>query len=338
MKKSLIVIFAAIVASGALFTSCEGNVPTNVSLKTENDTISYAFGGMLYEQGFASFLVRQNIIVDTASVRMNYQQRINAEQDEQKKSALQKEMTSKLDSANSANKKNMAEFLKGLNEAVNAPASKRAYFAGLNIGDNLSKQAEGLSEHLYGADSKEKINKDAVVAALVTSLKKDSLAFPYPSVIFNDKMERAQEIKMKNQYGDNLEAGQKFLEENKAKEGVVTLPDGLQYKIIKEGKGPKPTASDIVEVHYHGTLIDGTVFDSSVDRKKTQTFNVSNVIRGWTEILQLMPVGSKWIVYVPYDLAYGSQDRGTIKPYSALIFEVELLDIKKNETPAIIGR
>lgn len=134
---------------------------------------------------------------------------------------------------------------------------------------------------------------------------------------------------MKKQYTPQIEAGQKFLDENKAKEGVVTLPDGLQYKIVKEGTGAKPTATDIVKVHYHGTLLDGTVFDSSVDRKEPATFNVSAVIKGWTEVLQLMPVGSKWTVYIPYDLAYGAQDRGTIKPFSTLIFDIELLDIEK---------
>ena len=128
----------------------------------------------------------------------------------------------------------------------------------------------------------------------------------------------------------NLKEGQDFLEANKKKEGVVTLESGLQYEILKEGHGPKPKATDKVKCHYHGTLIDGTVFDSSVDRGKPSTFGVNQVIPGWTEALQLMPVGSKWRLFIPADLAYGERGaRGKIKPNSTLIFEVELLDIEK---------
>jgi FKBP-type peptidyl-prolyl cis-trans isomerase FklB len=107
------------------------------------------------------------------------------------------------------------------------------------------------------------------------------------------------------------------------------LPDGLQYQVITEGTGEKPTISDRVKVHYHGTLTDGTVFDSSIERGEPAVFGVAQVIKGWTEALQLMPVGSKWILYIPYDLAYGGRDAGKIKPFSNLIFEIELLDIEK---------
>ncbi|MBS1665918.1 MAG: FKBP-type peptidyl-prolyl cis-trans isomerase [Bacteroidetes bacterium] len=128
----------------------------------------------------------------------------------------------------------------------------------------------------------------------------------------------------------NKKAGEAFLAENKTKPGVVTLPSGLQYQIIKEGTGPKPTLSDKVKCHYRGTLIDGTVFDSSIDRGQPVDFPVSGVIRGWTEALQLMPVGSKWKLFIPSDLAYGDQGAGnSIKPGSTLIFEVELLEILK---------
>lgn len=124
--------------------------------------------------------------------------------------------------------------------------------------------------------------------------------------------------------------GEKFLEENKKKAGVITTESGLQYEIIKAGEGAKPTSADKVRTHYHGTLIDGTVFDSSVDRGEPIEFPVNGVIRGWTEALQLMPVGSKWKLFIPYDLAYGERGAGgQIPPYSALIFEVELLDIVK---------
>lgn len=130
----------------------------------------------------------------------------------------------------------------------------------------------------------------------------------------------------------NLEAGNKFLEENKQREGVQTTESGLQYEVLVEGDGPKPSATDRVRVHYHGTLIDGTVFDSSVDRGEPAVFNVNRVIPGWTEALQLMPVGSKWKIYIPADLAYGERGAGgDIGPNSTLIFEVELLEIVKDD-------
>jgi FKBP-type peptidyl-prolyl cis-trans isomerase FklB len=130
-------------------------------------------------------------------------------------------------------------------------------------------------------------------------------------------------------YGNNKEEGEKFLAENALREGVITTASGLQYEVIKMGKGKKPVATDNVKVHYHGTLTNGTVFDSSVDRNEPITFGLTQVIAGWTEGLQLMPVGSKFKFYIPQDLGYGAQNAGTIPPYSTLIFEVELLGIEK---------
>jgi FKBP-type peptidyl-prolyl cis-trans isomerase FklB len=125
-------------------------------------------------------------------------------------------------------------------------------------------------------------------------------------------------------------AGEEFLKANKAKNGVVTLPDGLQYKIITKGNGPKPTSSDVVTVHYAGTLIDGTEFDSSYKRGQPATFPVSGVIPGWTEALQMMPKGSTWELYIPAQLAYGAQGAPpVIGPNETLIFKVELIDVKK---------
>ena len=130
-------------------------------------------------------------------------------------------------------------------------------------------------------------------------------------------------------YGTVKEDGEKFLAENALKEGVTTTESGLQYEVIKMGRGKKPAATDKVKVHYHGTLIDGTVFDSSVDRGEPIVFGLNQVIKGWTEGVQLMPVGSKFRFYIPQELGYGAQNAGSIPPYSTLIFEVELLGIEK---------
>lgn len=130
-------------------------------------------------------------------------------------------------------------------------------------------------------------------------------------------------------YGNTKDEGEKFLAENALREGVITTASGLQYEVIKMGKGKKPVATDKVKVHYHGTLTNGIVFDSSVDRGEPITFGLTQVIAGWTEALQLMPVGSKFKLYIPHQLGYGSQQAGSIPPYSTLIFEVELLGIEK---------
>jgi FKBP-type peptidyl-prolyl cis-trans isomerase FklB len=150
--------------------------------------------------------------------------------------------------------------------------------------------------------------------------------------------EEAQEVInnyfLMKQFGDNKKEGEEFLKENKSKEGVTTLPSGLQYKVITEGNGPLPKFTDIVKAHYHGTLLNGMVFDSSVERGEPLEINVNGVIKGWQEALQLMPVGSKWILYVPQELAYGATPRagGPIEPFSALIFEVELIEIIEQPT------
>lgn len=339
MKKIQVAALCAFTAFGAFLTSCGGGVSTNVSLKNEIDTVSYAYGASLYQQGLSTHLQQMGIITDTAGFKMSYLRQIEAETDATKKTTLEKEMKTKLDSLIKANNTNSADFLKGLSESLSAPDSKQAYYAGLSVGSQISKQMiPMIIQQLYGAGSKEKFNNDAFMAAIAAAVKSEKFVIEDPTTILNNRMQAAQlreqakqEEALKVQYAADIEAGKKFLEENKTKEGVVTLPSGLQYKVIKEGNGAKPTANDIVKVHYHGTLLDGTVFDSSVQRKEPATFNVSAVIKGWTEVLQLMPVGSKWIVYVPYDLGYGAQDRGTIKPFSTLIFEVELLGI---ENPA----
>lgn len=146
--------------------------------------------------------------------------------------------------------------------------------------------------------------------------------------IFNEFQQIMQQ-KQNNMVNEEKAKGAAFLAENKKKEGVIETASGLQYKVVKMGTGAKPTATDKVKVHYHGTLIDGTVFDSSVERGEPITFGLNQVIAGWTEGVQLMPVGSKFIFYIPSNLAYGDRAAGSIKPGSTLIFEVELLDIEK---------
>lgn len=175
----------------------------------------------------------------------------------------------------------------------------------------------------------EGVNPDAVAKGLLDAL--NSVENPFT----DDQMQEAfEEINNRMQAKQAEQAkglaveGEAFLAENAKKAGIVTTASGLQYEVITQGTGEKPTATSKVKTHYHGTLIDGTVFDSSVDRGQPIDFPVNGVIAGWTEALQLMPVGSKYRLYIPYQLAYGERGAGaSIKPFSALIFDVELIDI-----------
>lgn len=142
-------------------------------------------------------------------------------------------------------------------------------------------------------------------------------------------MQKRQAEKMKTMYSKNIDDGEKFLAENKKREGVQETTSGLQYEVITMGTGAKPGTEDVVRVHYTGTLADGTKFDSSVDRGEPAEFGVNQVIRGWQEGIQLMPVGSKFKFYIPYELGYGENGTGPIPPYSTLVFDVELLEIVK---------
>jgi len=194
-----------------------------------------------------------------------------------------------------------------------------SYCIGLSIGTNL--QSSPMKE----------INYLAVAKGLEDGFGGKKTIDPYEANrIISDYMQRVQnESSVKNK-----EEGEKFLAENKTKSGVVTTANGLQYKIVREGTGPKPKLTDNVTVHYHGTLIDGTVFDSSVERGEPATFPVNGVIPGWQEALQLMPVGSKWDLYIPSELAYGSSPMpgSKIQANMVLIFEVELLSINKTDS------
>lgn len=335
MKKFQILALGAV---AALAVSCNGggSISTNAKLNDSGDTLAYAYGIELAEKGLTQHLAQIGVLNDTAQVRQMYDFRIQGEADEAKKAELRKEVIAKIDSLTKANKKNLDAFFSGLNESINADKSKSAYYRGIEVGSQLSQMAENLSKQVYGEESDKVIDKKVLLAGVVASLKKEKPALENTAFIVESKMQElqekqqlAEEERLKKENAAGIEAGQKFLAENKTKEGVVTLPSGLQYKIIKEGKGAIPTATDRVKVHYHGTLIDGTVFDSSVQRGEPVTFGVTQVIKGWTEALQLMPVGSKWMVYIPYELGYGSRPAGSIPPFSTLVFEVELLGIEK---------
>lgn len=191
---------------------------------------------------------------------------------------------------------------------------KISYALGLSIGNNLL--SSGMKD----------LNVPDFAAAVETVLqeKKPEMSYDEAKQVINEFF---AELQAKNSIL-NREAGEQFLKMNKEKPGVVALPSGLQYEVIAEGTGAKPKATDQVKCHYEGRLINGQVFDSSIQRGQPATFGLNQVISGWTEGVQLMPVGSKYRFFIPFELAYGASGAGeTIEPYSALVFEVELLDI-----------
>ena len=191
---------------------------------------------------------------------------------------------------------------------------KISYALGLSLGNNLS--GSGVNALDYG--------QLAQGIQDVLEQKKPKMSYEEAQTVINDFFQSLQAVG-----GEKAQSeGKAFLEENCKRAEIVTLPSGLQYEIMTEGAGATPKATDTVKVHYHGTLIDGKVFDSSVNRGEPATFGVTQVISGWVEALQLMPVGSKWKLYIPSELAYGAQGAGqAIAPHSTLIFEVELLEV-----------
>ena len=193
---------------------------------------------------------------------------------------------------------------------------KISYALGLSIGNNF--QNSGIN-NLQVEDFVKGLND-------VLSGTQPAISYDEAKQVINEFFMNLQKQKLEL----NKKAGEEFLTINKGKAGVVTLPSGLQYQVLQNGEGAKPTASDKVKCHYHGTLINGTVFDSSVQRGQPAVFGVSQVIPGWVEALQLMSVGSKWRLFIPSELAYGEQGAGdVIEPNSTLIFDVELLEIVK---------
>jgi len=204
---------------------------------------------------------------------------------------------------------------------------KVSYAIGMNIGKNMSKNAVDIDPNILLRGMKDEL---AGKAQLTDDEVKTVMT------AFQGEMKKKQEEKVQEAAATNKKEGDAFLAANKAKEGVVTLPSGLQYKIITEGEGPKPTAQDMVQCNYKGTLLDGTEFDSSAKHGgKPVTFRVGGIIKGWTEALQLMPVGSKWELFIPSDLAYGARaPGGVIGPNATLIFDVELVSIQPKPAAA----
>ena len=284
-----IVLFAAIVAAAGL-ASCTAQAP-KANLKSDIDSLSYMMG-ITNTQGLQDFAA-QRLGVDSA---------------------------------------NWADFLKGVEEGINKVSKKdKAYAAGIQIGQQVGgDMLENINNSLFGGDSTQTISKDNFLAGFFAALKnKNEISMDNARAFVETHTEAIKAKALEAKYGENKAAGIKFLEENKTKEGVVTTESGLQYKVIKAGKGEIPSKTSTVKVNYKGTLIDGTEFDSSYKRNAPASFRADQVIAGWTEALTMMPVGSKWELYIPQELAYGVRETGQIKPFSTLIFEVELLEIEK---------
>lgn len=333
MKRILLLSFVAAAMLSSLTVSAQ-----QPQLKSESDSLSYAFGAMIYEQGIAGYLQQSGVTSDTAMVRLTYTQKMEAETNAAKKTALQKELNFKLDSINKANTKNIADFIQGMKDAISAPTERTSYLAGMGMGGQMAKQAlPMMAKQMYGEDSDVEMDPMLFVSGLEAALAGKQPAIVNPMEYLTEKMQETQarlqeqkEQAAKAEYAGDIAAGEAFLAENMTKDGVVTLPSGLQYKVLTQGTGAMPTADDQVKVHYEGRLIDGSVFDSSLERGEPLVFGVTQVIKGWTEALQLMPVGSKWEVYVPYELGYGARGAGEmIKPYATLIFTIELLGIEE---------
>lgn len=222
----------------------------------------------------------------------------------------------------------MADFVEGFQlVAGNSDPRVKARVAGMDIANQvMQRMVPGMKKEFTGTP-------DTLVISLLTraftdALMKDTtvMSLAQAKSLFEQKQQWNKE--QKNMV--NRKAGEQFLQENALKEGVMTLPSGLQYKVLVKGEGEVPQSTDKVLVNYEGRLVDGTVFDASAKHgDKPASFRADQVIKGWTEALTMMPVGSKWQLYIPYNLAYGTRDMGNIKPYSCLIFDVELVGIEK---------
>ena len=289
MKKIYFLAAMAIAAAG--FTAC-GNSAPKEDLKSDVDSLSYAFG---IDQGQSVKQYLQQMQIDTAYID---------------------------------------EFIKGMNDgAQNADDKKRAaYNAGIGVGMQMNMIIKNqINRQIFGEDSTKSISLKNFMAGFIagTTGKTGSVKMTAEQAqqIAQAKMMAIKGKNMEKQYGPNKAAGEKWLAENKKKAGVKTLPSGVQYRVIKEGKGAMPQDTSTVVVNYEGKTIDGKVFDSSYKRGEPITLKANQVIKGWTDALVHMPVGSVWEVYIPQQLAYGDREQGQIKPFSALIFKIELVKV-----------
>lgn len=332
MKRNIILISGALVcATGLLFNSCQSAPSTKVELTNEIDSISYSFGASIGEN-ISRTLDQLGVTVDTSRIAMEYASKIAREDDQSKKQELEKELKHKIDSITKVNDYNTLNFIKGFKDGVNATESSNSYNVGLSFGNQVTQQMlPAMKAQFVKEGSQDEINKKAILAALWSSLQKQPLMFPHASsyIMMKDQDRQREQMEENNRKVEERKAeGAKFLEKNKEQEGVVALDNGLQYKVIKEGNGNKPQITDQVVCHYEGQLLDGTVFDSSYERGEPATFPLQGVIKGWTEILQQMPAGSTWEVYIPSDLAYGDNGNPSIPGGSTLKFKIELLSIQ----------
>ena len=289
MKK--ISIIAAVVLA-AIMTSC-GNGTPKADLKTDVDTLSYAFG-MSQTQGLKEYLVQREG-VDTTYIN---------------------------------------EFVKGLNEGANAGDDKKktAYYAGLRIGQMISQQwVKGINYEVFGEDSTQTISLKNLLAGFVAgTLGKGGLMSVEEATETREiKMQSIKAEQMEKMYGENKKACQEFMKKIAKKDGVKSLGDGIYYEVLTEGTGEIPADTSRVKVNYEGKLINDSIFDSSYQRGEPTTFRCNQVIPGWKTALTHMPVGSTWMVYIPQEQAYASGEAGKIKPFSCLIFKIELVDIEK---------
>lgn len=290
----------SIMAAGALMLlgSCSGGGKPNANLKTDVDSLSYEVG-YLNSRGVKEYLSQQ-LGVDTAYID---------------------------------------EFIKGVKAGAESGEDKKkaAYNAGIQIGQQISTQMfKGINYEIYGEDSTKQVSLKNMVAGFIAGVRGKAV-MDYKTA-FNEANRLSNTLKestLKKSYGPNKEAGEQFIAKMKKTAGVKALPGGTLYKVIKEGNGPIPTSTSKVLVSYEGRLVSGKVFDSSYKNNegKPVEINVNQVIPGWTQALTHMPVGSVWEIYVPQDQAYGTRDVGQlIKPFSALIFKLELVKIQPTDS------
>lgn len=229
--------------------------------------------------------------------------------------------------------KYMEDFMKGFEQGKLTEEDKKmkARLAGMEIREQVEEQVIPQASAQIDEET-DKLNREKFMEGFragIMEVEVPGVSMDSAQIIVRKNIEYYHKAQMEAKYGENRKTGEEFLAKNAKNDSVKVTESGLQYKVLVKGTGETPKMEDKVKVHYRGTLIDGTEFDSSYKRGEPATFGCGQVIAGWTEALTMMPVGSKWMLYIPYDLAYGDRETGEIQPFSTLIFEVELLDIVK---------